>query len=577
MRRFCLLLLTLSLLAACDDGRQQRLQLEELERQNRADSLMLNDSLALALAEHFDHHGTPNEQLLAYYILGRTYADRGEVPQAIIAYNDAVDRADTVDGNCDYKTLCRVYAQMATVLYMQDFYREGLTNIEKAVRYGYLAKDTLGALMAYAQELDFYDMLNMPDSMFSVSMEVYEKLSCAGYKSYAAEMLIGAIRYLIDKGELSEVRTLMNRYEGESGFFDLEGNICEGREVYYYYKGLYHLKTCQYDSAEYYFRKELKSALDFNNQNAGAYGLTLLFQQTNNPDSAAKYAIYSYVMNDSAFSKKATGEVAKAKAFYDYSRYERQSKTDQQRAMSAQFRFIVSFAFAILLVLVAVILVWRYQQLMQLRKEEKRRYLQLQKSYSQTVQEIAQLRQSHQQLDSVKTESEQQATEEMLRLRKSEQLLRDLIEKKDEDLELLELELSKYKQKEQVLANEMSEEETLLRNTDFYKNVLCKTDYGKSLSESDWQAIDRFVVDRLPEFHRFIVSKRYLLTEYEYKMSMLVRLYQKPKSISNAMAIDGSYVTRVRRSMVRKLFGIAGNSKDADALVKQIDRLRPIL
>ena len=165
----------------------------------------------------------------------------------------------------------------------------------------------------------------------------------------------------------------------------------------------------------------------------------------------------------------------------------------------------------------------------------------------------------------------------MLRLRKSEQLLRDLIEKKEEDLELLELELSKYKQKEQVLANEMSEEETLLRNTDFYKNVLCKTDYGKSLSESDWQAIDRFVVDRLPEFHRFIVSKRYLLTEYEYKMSMLVRLYQKPKSISNAMAIDGSYVTRVCRSMVRKLFGIAGNSKDADALVKQIDRLRPIL
>ncbi|MBQ8487891.1 MAG: hypothetical protein IJ533_09625, partial [Prevotella sp.] len=61
MHRFCLLLLTLSLLVACDDGRQQRLQLEELERQNRADSLMLNDSLALALAEHFDHHGTPNE------------------------------------------------------------------------------------------------------------------------------------------------------------------------------------------------------------------------------------------------------------------------------------------------------------------------------------------------------------------------------------------------------------------------------------------------------------------------------------------------------------------------------------
>ena len=34
------------LLVACDNGEQQRLQLAELERQNRADSLMLNDSLA---------------------------------------------------------------------------------------------------------------------------------------------------------------------------------------------------------------------------------------------------------------------------------------------------------------------------------------------------------------------------------------------------------------------------------------------------------------------------------------------------------------------------------------------------
>ena len=42
----CTVILALLLLAACAGGEQQRLQLEELERMNRADSLMLNDSLS---------------------------------------------------------------------------------------------------------------------------------------------------------------------------------------------------------------------------------------------------------------------------------------------------------------------------------------------------------------------------------------------------------------------------------------------------------------------------------------------------------------------------------------------------
>ncbi len=42
-------------LAACSgDGSQMRAQLEELERQNRADSVMTNDSLAEHLVKYFD-------------------------------------------------------------------------------------------------------------------------------------------------------------------------------------------------------------------------------------------------------------------------------------------------------------------------------------------------------------------------------------------------------------------------------------------------------------------------------------------------------------------------------------------
>ena len=549
---------------------------------NREYVPLTNDSLARDLADWFDRHGTRNEQLRAYYMLGRTYADRGEAPQAVIAYNDAINSADTTNTDCDYKILCRVYAQMATVLYHQDLYRDGLENVNRAVYYGYLAKDTLAALMAYTQKMDFYDMLQQPDSMLFVSSDAYEKLRQIGYSSYAAELLIAPIRYLTEIGEMSKARELMNRYERETGFFDAEGNICKGREVYYYHKGLYYLKACQYDSAEYCFRKELSTGKDFNNQNAGAYGLAILFKQTQKQDSAAKYAIYSYAMNDSAYSQKVTEDVLNTKAFYDYSRYERQAKVEQQRAMFAQLRFVFSSIVTIIVILFAVYLIRRYLRLKRLREKERQRFQQLQKSYTQTVQQIAQLRDDQQKLNSLQNEyrealtDRQHASEEIQRLQKGEQLLKDLIEKKETELNYLESELAKYRQAEQLLAIKMQEEEVLLRKTDLYKNILYKTTIGHALTKKEWLEVSCFVEYHLPDFYQFITSKEFRLTEYEFHMSMLVRLYLKPKNIANAMSLDGSYVTRVRTSMLKKLFGASGPSKDVDKLIKQIGQLRSI-
>ena len=102
-----LVLTFLLLLAACTSGdRQQRLaQLEELERQNVADSLMTNDSLAQALADFFDRHGSPNERMRAHYILGRTYADLGEAPAALDSFYNALSCVDNSIFQEDYWTL----------------------------------------------------------------------------------------------------------------------------------------------------------------------------------------------------------------------------------------------------------------------------------------------------------------------------------------------------------------------------------------------------------------------------------------------------------------------------------------
>ena len=89
-----LYILSLLLLTACG-GRYEgmRLQLDSLQALNQADSLLTDDSLALALAHYFDRHGTANDRMEAHYLLGRTYADRGEAPRAIDEYHAAADCA----------------------------------------------------------------------------------------------------------------------------------------------------------------------------------------------------------------------------------------------------------------------------------------------------------------------------------------------------------------------------------------------------------------------------------------------------------------------------------------------------
>ena len=68
---------------------------------------------AKALADHFDDRGTPNEQMLAYYLLGRTYADAGEAPRAVHSYLNAVNHADTTSAECNVLQLCIAYTQLA--------------------------------------------------------------------------------------------------------------------------------------------------------------------------------------------------------------------------------------------------------------------------------------------------------------------------------------------------------------------------------------------------------------------------------------------------------------------------------
>lgn len=72
---------------------QKRLQ--QLNEYNKDDSVFYNTTEAQALVDYFEDYGTPNEKMLAYYLLGRAYYDIHEAPMALNSFQAAIEKADT--------------------------------------------------------------------------------------------------------------------------------------------------------------------------------------------------------------------------------------------------------------------------------------------------------------------------------------------------------------------------------------------------------------------------------------------------------------------------------------------------
>ena len=349
------------LLASCTGGRHQQMlaQLEELERQNVADSLMTNDSLALALADFFDRHGTPNEQLRAHYILGRTYADMGEAPAAIEAYLDAATRADTTASDCNYAKLCRVYGQMAKVFYYQNLIENCIEAYHISSKYGLKAHDTIYALNNKAHEIMALGQRQDYDSVITKFDHFYQEIKAFAGIETAAKYCIIPIKSLLERNNWEKAKYYLDICEQYSGYFDSCHNVVKGREVHYYYKGKYYLAVNMLDSAYYYFRKELDNTTDCLNQNMASYGLSVLFSLTHQADSAAKYALYSYEMNDSVYAHMATKEVERAKALFDYSRHQQMALKQAAKARTAHLMLTAAVSLLIILALAFLAYYWR--------------------------------------------------------------------------------------------------------------------------------------------------------------------------------------------------------------------------
>ena len=70
------------------------------------------DSVMKRVVAYYDRHGSVNERMLAYYLLGCVYRDLQDAPASLDNYYKAVELADTTSASCDYALLARIHGAM---------------------------------------------------------------------------------------------------------------------------------------------------------------------------------------------------------------------------------------------------------------------------------------------------------------------------------------------------------------------------------------------------------------------------------------------------------------------------------
>ena len=524
------ILLTLLLAACTTRGRYDAMRagLDSINQLNRTDQPFAAADV-MPYTDYFDRHGTANDRLLAHYLLGRAYHEHGEAPMALQCYQQAADCADTTATDCDYAQLCRVYGQMGDIFYDQGLYAEQIRKAEIAAKYAWIAMDTLAALAYKELESESYLKNGNNDSAITIKERIAALYSNYGHSQYASITLGSAIYPLIKLRLYEKAKKYITLYESKSGLFDKFGNIIRGREAFYHIKGLLYLYNNQVDSAEYWFRKELRDGKDFNNQNGGALGLAMLYEELHRPDSAAKYYQYAYAMNDSMYAQQATEVVERMQSMYDYSRHQEMARKESERASQASRRFWIILS---VLLIVCMVACWLYIG----RKE-------LIGKLEEMAVELAEARAEQEELLHDKSANQQTIAENSRRIMQ------------------LEKNLGRYGK---LVYFGQGKAEADLKISPNYQAIKEVVRRGQKLSEEEWAMAEALVNEYFPGCYDFIASKLPSST-LKFRICLLLRLHFINKEVCGMIGYTPAYSSKLSSEIHKELYGETGGSKELAA------------
>ena len=521
-------------------SQKKRYELLYHKAMNKAYIDFTSDSTMLEVVDYYEQHGSANEKMLACYILGCVYRDMHEAPMALEYYNKATELADTTAKDCDYATLCRIYSQMGFLFAKQHLPHQELASLDKAVKYAYLAKDTLNAIRYYQNKQAIYASQNKLDSAIIINNQAAKLFKQIGALKEANIAFGCNFEYYLKKKMLKEAEEafkayLSTNYHGNDNWKDAYAYIL-------YERGSYYMALGKMDSAYSCLKQSFEQSKSFSNLAASTRGLAQYYAKTSNPVLAAKYALLSSAYNDSDLIATRQGQLQQVQAMYNYNRnkdiaYKAQLKAEQR--MSIIYIVIIC---AILLFIVSISI---YRKRLRLRNK---RIAMVQKMYNDSVQQL------------------NEAQQELLKLQDlNENTIATLVKEKEETIQKLQMEVKKYE--EANIGHNLLELEKQLKQSPIYQQLVYLENHPlEKMTKNDWsnleETVEKFV-------YGFADLKQKLNTK-EYHICLLVKLHFSPSTISSLIGTSLSDISNSRRRMLAKICGNSGNGKDFDDYIHHI-------
>ncbi len=288
--------------------------------QNKLYLQLSADTKFQEVVDYYDSWGTDNEKMQAYYLMGCVFRDQKDAPKAMMSYKKAIECADTLRKECDYKVLFGIYGQMADIYRYQYLHKQSIECYKKYSYYAAKANNMASYIQGF--ELIASEYYALGDTLKAVEQikKGYWQYKAHGMRQDAAQMLPTLIYVCLQRAQYQQAHYYMDIYENESGLFDKNNNILAGREHYYKAKGMYFLGINRIDSAEYYYRKLGRYGFRYET----AQGLLSVYRKHLNGDSIRKYSISCEQEMDKILNSTQADAVIQANSLYDYKRLQKQ-------------------------------------------------------------------------------------------------------------------------------------------------------------------------------------------------------------------------------------------------------------
>lgn len=518
-------------------AQRMRYQLLYHKAMNKADISFSSDSIMKNVVAYYEKHGTSNERMLAYYMLGCVYRDIHEAPLALEYYNKATEQADTVSQDCDYSTLYRIYSQMGVLFEKQYLFNQEFIAYNKATKYAYMAKDTLNALLCY---MNSYIDLNQNDSIIARNLRAANLLRKHGYNYYANMAFGSNYPYYIKKNDYIKAKEAFEEYKKIN--FEGNSNYKDASAYLLYNQGMYYLFANQLDSAHISFQKSYIYAQSYSNKCAATKGLAKYYTKTNHSALAAKYALLSSEYNDSSLYELRESQLQQMQAMYDYSRNQKLAKEAEYKAkqrLNTIYLIIISSC----LILLSAVYIYRKN----IRKRN-HKLLVAQRLYKASILK----------LQTTKTELAHLKT-------LNETKIAALIKEKEAVIENLQKEINQYESIHS--GRNLVEINKQLMDTFVYKKLAyIECHPQEKITDETWDNLEETLEGMIPS----LANIKLKLSKKEYRICLLTRLHFSPSAISCFMQCNLPDISMSRKRMLSKLCEKDGKPKELDEYIQHL-------